>query len=431
MIPLDVLLIHNNFPGQFRNLTKSFAEMGDVRVRTIGARQAPGLPGIPIERYSFAGTELGGVHAFARRFEIECRRAEQVIYAANTLKLSGFSPKLIYVHPGWGEALPLRALFPDAIIAVYAEFFYRPIGTDVGFDKEFAQFGIDGETRVILRNAATLLAMADANFAIAPTRWQRSVFPAELHPKISIVHDGIDTEALRPDPGPAPAQQMLGGQSFGEGDEIVTFVARNLEPYRGFHIFMRALPAVLRARPRARAVIIGGDQISYGVAPVGHTNWRTAMLAELDGQLPLERIHFMGKMPYADYLAILRRSSAHVYLTYPFVLSWSMLEAMALECLIVGSDTPPVSEVITNERNGLLVPFFEREALSDTIVAALAHPERYREHRKRARRTVVERYDYQQVALPAHLKLIHEHVFFTPWAKAREDEAEITSPRFG
>jgi glycosyltransferase involved in cell wall biosynthesis len=419
MTPLDVLLIHNNFPGQFRNLTKSLAAMSDVRVRSIGARLAPGITGIPMERYSFAGGEMGAVHAFARRFELECRRSEQVIYAANTLKLSGFMPKLIYVHPGWGEALPLRALFPDAVICAYAEFYYRPSGTDVGFDKEFPQLGIDGEARVIARNAATLLAMADANFAIAPTQWQRSVFPAELHAKIHVVHDGIDTAELVP--AAAPRGEMLGGHRFDAHDEIVTFVARNLEPYRGFHIFMRALPTLLALRPQARICIVGGDQVSYGSAPTGHANWREAMLHELGGTLPRERVHFMGRLPYGDYLALLRRSDAHVYLTYPFVLSWSMLEAMALECLVIGSDTPPVAEVIEDGFNGLLVPFFEPETLAETIADALARPERHRALRTQARRTVVERYDYQYISWPDHLRLIQEHAYFTPWAKSRRD----------
>lgn len=380
-----------------------------VRVRAIGMRHAPGLPGVELQRYSFSGHELASVHAFARRFELESRRAEQVIYAANALKLSGFSPKLIYVHPGWGEALPLRVLFPDATICAYAEFYYWPTGSDVGFDREFGQFGIDGETRVVLRNASTLLSLADASYAVSPTHWQRSVFPHEMQGKIHVVHDGLDTSRLAPQP---PSRETsVAGRRFRLEDEIVTFVSRNLEPYRGFHIFMRALPAILRARPKAQVCIMGGDKVSYGAPPVDAANWREAMLAQIGGQLDLSRVHFLGSVPYEEYLALLGLSRAHVYLTYPFVLSWSMLEAMALECLIVGSDTPPVAEIVRHGENGLLVPFFDGAALAERVVEALAEPERFRHLRQAARRTIVERYDYESTSWPAHLRLIDEHVF--------------------
>ncbi len=421
MSELDVLFVHNNFPAQFRNLAATLALSPDVRVKAIAAKGARGLGDIPVQRYSFSGHELPSVHAFARRFEIECRRAEQVIYAATALKMEGFSPKLIYVHPGWGEALPLRTLFPDATICVYAEFYYWPSGTDVGFDKEFPQYGVDGETRVALRNASTLLALADANFAIAPTHWQRSVFPVEMRGKIHVVHDGLDTEALAP-VVPAP-RTTIGGQSFTRDDEIVTFVARNLEPYRGFHVFMRALPDILAARPKARIVIVGGDKVSYGMAPVEHASWREAMLAELGDRLDLARVHFMGTVPYDDYRALLSLSRAHVYLTYPFVLSWSMMEAMAHECLVIGSETPPVVEVLRDGINGLTVPFFEPQTLAAKVVDALAHPARYRHLREEARRHVKGRYDFRTVCWPAHLRLIDEYVFSAPLVAALKDRA--------
>jgi glycosyltransferase involved in cell wall biosynthesis len=405
MAALDVLFVHNNFPAQFRNLAGTMARNSAIRVRAIGARTAPGLTGIETQRYSVPGHDMSGVHPFARRFEIESRRAEQVIYAANVLKSQGFSPKLIYVHPGWGEALPLRILFPDAAICAYAEFYYLASGTDVGFDKEFPQYGVDGETRVVLRNAATLLALTEANYA----HWQRSIFPAECRPKIHVVHDGLDIQRLRPR---APDWSMpIGGQIFAPDDEIVTFVARSLEPYRGFHVFMRALPALLKARPRARICIMGRDDVSYGSAVTGHESWRAKMLAELEGRFDLTRVHFFGHVPYEDYLALLGRSSAHVYLTYPFVLSWSMLEAMALECLVIGSDTPPVAEVIRHGENGLLVPFFDGDALVEQIAAALAEPGRHAPLRRAARQTIVENYDFAATSWPEHLRLIEEYSY--------------------
>jgi glycosyltransferase involved in cell wall biosynthesis len=421
MSELDVLFVHNNFPAQFRNLAGAMAKRPGVRVRAIGAKGAPGLAAVPLQRYTFAGSELAQVHSFARRFELESRRAEQVIYAATTLKFNGFSPKLIYVHPGWGEALPLRALFPDATICSYAEFYYWPSGTDIGFDKDAPRYGIDGETRVILRNAATLLSLTEANFAIAPTQWQRRIFPREMQPKIHVVHDGLDTTNLKP--APPPPRFSVGGQDFESSDEIVTFVSRNLEPYRGFHIVMRALPDILKARPKARICLVGGDGVSYGSAPVDHPSWKAALLDELGDKLDLSRVHFLGKVAYQDYLNLLRLSRAHIYLTYPFVLSWSMLEAMALGCLVIGSDTAPVQEVIQDGVNGILVPFFEPQRLAERVIEALATPGAFVTMRAKARKTIQSRYDFERHSWPAHLKLIDEFAFSAPLVAALKEPA--------
>ena len=405
---IDILFVHNNFPAQFRNLAQRFAGYPNIRVKAIGLATAPGMPGIELQKYNFSGRELAQVHAFARRFEIEARRGEQVIYAANALKLQGFHPKLIYVHPGWGEALPLRSLFPGATICSYSEFYYWPFGADVGFDKEFPAFGVDGEVRISLRNAATLLALVDADLSIAPTHWQRTVFPKEFHRKIHVIHDGLDIARLQQLAGQGIGQ--INGAPIAPGDEIVTFVARSLEPYRGFHIFMRALPEILRARPRARICVVGQDNISYGIRPEGHANWREAMVAELGGALDLSRVHFLGHLPYEKYLKLLRVSSAHVYLTYPFVLSWSMLEAMALGCLIIGSDTPPVTEMIQDGVNGVLVPFFGIGEIAAAVVAALEDPARYVPLRRAAAETVRANYDFDSVIWPTHIRLLQDYV---------------------
>jgi glycosyltransferase involved in cell wall biosynthesis len=400
MPAIDVLFIHSNFPAQFRNLAVHLAAQPGFRVKAIGSRSAASLRNVELKRYSYSPGRSAAIHAFARRFDQECRRAEQVMYTANAMKADGFDPALIYVHPGWGESLPLRSLFPRARICVYAEFYYQRHGTDVGFDPEFGKLGVDGETRVALRNAASLLALADADFAVAPTQWQRGVHPAEFRSKIRVIHDGVDTDALRPQDGGA----------FDQGEEIVTYVARNLEPYRGFHSFMRALPHLQRARPNAQVHIVGGDRVSYGNRPVGHKTWREAMLAEVGSQIDLSRVHFTGTLAYDDYVSLLRRSRAHVYLTYPFVLSWSMLEAMALGCHVVGSDTPSVREVLTDGVNGTLVPFADPRAIADRLGEALARPRQFKRHREAARQTVVERFDLNRVVLPAQRALIGEYL---------------------
>lgn len=404
MIPTDVLFVHTNFPGQFKLIAADLAARPGYRVCAIGSDTARGLPGVRLATYEAPRGRARDVHAFAGRFDGECRRAEEVIYAANTLKLSGMDPKIIFVHPGWGESLPLRHLFPAAKICVYCEFYYRTVGADVGFDAEFADFGIDGHTRIAARNAATLLALAEADAGIAPTHWQRSTFPASLQSRIAVIHDGIDIgERER---RAAVFRHPALASPLSTGDEVVTYVARGLEPYRGFHSFMRALPGVLAARPRATVCIAGADRVCYGNPPAGHRTWREAMLAELGPCPGLERVVFLGSLPHAAYLDLLRISRVHAYLTYPFVLSWSILDAMALGAVVVGSDTAPVREVIEDGRTGLLVPFFEPDRIASRIVDILADPERYAPVAARAREAVCERFDFASCAGPAYRALI-------------------------
>ncbi|MCA0399827.1 MAG: glycosyltransferase [Proteobacteria bacterium] len=420
MRPIDILFVHNNFPAQFRHLAQRFTELPDVRVKAIGVNSAPSLPGVDMRRYSMQGPTRSQAHPFAQRFDLDCRRAEVVLYEASQLRSEGFYPQMIYVHPGWGEALPLRNLFPDANLCSFAEFYYSPSGTDVGFDKEFEQFGLDGEVRISLRNATTLLSLVDSDFAIAPTHWQHSVFPQEFRPKLHVVHDGLEMEKLVPHPG--ARRLTLSSLDIGAEDELVTFVSRNLEPYRGFHIFMRAIPEILRHRPKARIVLVGGDLVSYGAPPRHHSSWRNYMLEELGDRIDFRRVHFVGKVDYDDYLSLLRRSDAHVYLTYPFVLSWSMLEAMALECLVIGSDTPPVAEVIRNGENGLLVPFFDPRQLAERVVSALAEPHRYAPLRQAARQTILANYTFDRSCWPRHVALLREYCYSTRLVRTVEDD---------
>jgi glycosyltransferase involved in cell wall biosynthesis len=401
---VDALFVHTNFPGQFRGIAQHLAKGRDMRVHAIGSGTAAAMPGVKLVRYSVSAHDIAASHSLARRFEFECRRAEQVIYTANLLRLNRVDPKLIFVHSGWGESIPLRELFPRARIVVYPEYFYRTRGADVGFDPEAGQLGVDGAVRVSVRNASTLLALADADVAIAPTQWQKSLFPPEYHSKIRVIHDGIDTPRLVPAEGQFVDPRI--GHVFRTGDEVVTYVARNLEPYRGFHIFMRALPEVLRARPKARVLIAGGDGVSYGTLPDGFSSWKEKLLKELDGQLDHSRVHMLGHLGYDDYVALLRVSGVHVYLTYPFVLSWSILEAMSLGCVVVASDTAPVKEVIEDGINGLLTPFFDTARLAKQIIRVLANPQKHARLGRAARAHVVENYDFDKQTLPKYLQII-------------------------
>jgi glycosyltransferase involved in cell wall biosynthesis len=402
---MDVLFVHQNFPAQFRHIAAHLASDPRYRVFAIGSHQAQRLEGTTLSTYRVSEANVAATHPFARRFEVESRRAEQVLYAATELKRSGVAPAAIFFHPGWGENLPLRDVFPNAYIVSYCEFYYRASGADCGFDPEFPPLGVDGLVRMRAKNAATLLGLIDSDAGISPTEWQRSVYPPELRPKIQVAHEGIDVQAVAPNPN-AKFVFPDHGQIARPGDEVITFVNRNLEPYRGYHIFMRALPRILAARPKAHVIVLGKNGVSYGAPPSSGQSWKEIFLAEVADELDLKRVTFCDGLPYDQYLTMLQISRVHVYLTYPFVLSWSMLEAMACECLVVGSDNPPVQEVISHEQNGLLVPFLSPEMLAETVIAAAEKPKKYQQLRKEARRTIVERFDLKNICLPKWLSFI-------------------------
>ena len=356
---MKVLFVHQNFPAQFGHIAAALAADPACAVAAIGSETAGSVTGVRLVRYGLAQPDLRHTHAFARRFDVECRRAEQVLYAAGDLIASGFTPDVVVVHHGWGEALPLRAAFPQARLVLYCEYYYQARGGDVGFDPADAPLSRDGETALRARNAATLLALAECDVAVAPTKWQRSTFPREFQPKIKVIHEGIDTREVRRDPGAGFSPRP--GLVLRPGDEVVTFVARDLEPIRGYPTFMRALPRLLAERPRAHVVIVGADGTSYGAPPPEGDSWKAIGLRAVADAIDESRVHFVGRLARADYLSVLSVSAAHVYLTAPFVLSWSMLEAMAMRCPLVASDTAPCREVVEDGVNGLLVDFFDAD----------------------------------------------------------------------
>lgn len=403
---MKILFVHNNFPAQYRNIAAALAREPGFELVAIGAPTSRPMPSVRLVRYALPKAEVSGTHPFARRFDLECRRAEQVLYSLSSLQTSGFSPDLILAHPGWGETLPLRTMFPKARLLIYCEFFYGPEGRDVGFDPEFPVPGVDGHIGLDVKNATTLLALEDCEMGISPTRWQKSTFPPHYQSKIDVIHEGIDTARMRPNPH--ARLTLPNGQYLRPSDEVVTFVARNLEPLRGYHIFMRALPEILRRRPNAQIIIIGRTGVSYGLPPPTGTTWKSTFLAEVRDRLDLSRVHFLGGVPYDTFVTALQVSSAHVYFTYPFVLSWSMLEAMSAGCLVIGSDTAPVREIIRPGENGLLVPFFAVDKLSERIIEALTQPTRFSELRATARHYVIDHYDAEQVCVPRMRLLLNQ-----------------------
>jgi len=402
---MRILFVHQNFPGQYRHIAAHYARHGH-QVVAVGEnknlrRQQP-VPGVRLLGYD---APSGGV----------VQRGRRVAAGAANLRRKGFVPDVIFAHIGWGEALFLQDVFPEARIVLYCEYFYRAQGGDMGFDPEFPATA-EKQLRLRVMNAPLLMALDASDVGMAPTLWQQSRFPVVYRSGIRVIHDGIDTDLV------APGRPE---------EELITYVSRNLEPYRGFHTFMRAIPEIQRRRPKARIVIVGGDEVSYSPRLPGGQTYRQRLLAELDGRIDLARVRFMGRIPYGDYLALLRRSAAHVYLTYPFVLSWSMLEAMSAGCLVVGSRTAPVQEVMRDGENGLLVDFFSPEAIAERIAYTLEHQADLQPLRQRARQTVVERYDLRRVCLPAQLRLVESLQRQRADAGAAADVQHLTGDKPG
>ncbi len=403
---MKILLVHQNFPGQYKHLVRAFAAAPGAQVIAMGddknlaSRPAP--QGIERVTYKPARETTRGVHPYLRQIEAAVLRGQAAARKALELRKRGFVPDLICVHAAWGEALYLRDIFPRSPMLAYFEFYYRGQGADMGFDAEFPT-SLDDLLRIRTWNMTHQSTFFSADWGVTPTQWQAQAFPPEFRQRLSVIPEGIDTEALRPDPG--ARFQLPGGRSFGPDDELVTFISRGLEPYRGFHVFMRALPELMARRPRAQVVVVGGDTPSYGRAPAGAANWREKMLAEAGPRIDTGRLHFTGKIPYPSLISLLQSSRAHVYLTYPFVLSWSLLEAMAVGAPIAASATAPVNEVLQHGSNGLLFDFFDGEALVESVCRLLDDADLRQTLGSAARRSVVEGYDLRSRCLPAQLEL--------------------------
>ena len=390
---MNILFIHQNFPGQFKHLAPALAAETGNRVVALTLRDD--LPrewqGVSIRPYQVKRSTCSEMHPWLQDMETKIIRAEACFHAALALAKDGFTPDVIIAHPGWGESLFIKEVWPNARLGIYCEFYYNTTGATVGFDPEFPDTDPGTPCRLRLKNANTILHFDLADAAIAPTPWQASTFPQPFREKISVIHDGIDTRHLIP----ADDVWLKVGKSLKltRDDEVITFVNRNLEPIRGYHIFMRALPELLVRRPNARVFIVGGDEVSYGAPNPDGKSWRQKYLEEVRDQIPkndLARVHFVGKLPYADFVRLLQLSTVHVYLTYPFVLSWSLLEAMSIGCAIVASNTRPLHEVISHDETGRLVDFFDGKGLVEQVISLLDNPGERARLGRNARKFAVE-----------------------------------------
>jgi len=406
---MNLLFIHQNFPGQFKFLAPALVRQGHaVRALMLQRTTERTWQGVELLPYQPNRGSSPNIHPWVVDFETKTIRAEACFRAALALRAQGYTPDAIVAHPGWGESLFLKEVWPHAKLGIYCEFYYHPHGADVNFDPEFPNPDVGDACRVRLKNLNHLLHFELADAGLSPTHWQASTFPQPFRSRIQVIHDGIDTEALAPNP---QVRLTLNGKlTLTRNDEVITFVNRNLEPYRGYHIFMRALPEILRRRPRARVLIVGGDDVSYGARPTpeqhGGSKWKDIFAAEVRPRIPdadWARVHFLGHLPYQHFVPLLQLSTVHVYLTYPFVLSWSLLEAMSVGCAIVASDTQPLHEAIRHNETGRLVHFFDSAALAQQVCTLLDDPAERQRLGQNARAFAQAHYHLHSVCLPQQL----------------------------
>ncbi len=404
----SILFVHQNFPGQYINILRNISSQSSINVIGLGIEtnqaEIPN-PGKYI-RYSLGRGNGKNIHPWVLEAESKVIRGEACAATASYLKNKGFEPDIICAHPGWGESLYLDQIWPKTPILLYQEFYYQPCNSDLDFDPATqGEMSWRKAARGQMKNATIQLALEASSWNVCPTAFQQSTFPIHWQENISVIHDGIDTKRAHPNHSVKPLK-LPDGTKLRRGEPIITFVNRSLEPYRGCHTFIRAIPELQRRCPKASIVIVGRETgVSYGATcPKGE--WKDLFLAEIEGQYDPSRVHFTGQLAYGDFLQLLQLSQAHVYLTYPFVLSWSMLEAMSTQCAIVGSATAPVQEVIQHGHNGLLVDFFDHQALAESVADLLHNRELAEELGRNARATILKNYSLEQ-CVPRHLALMN------------------------
>jgi glycosyltransferase involved in cell wall biosynthesis len=399
---MKYLFVHQNFPGQFKYLAPMLAKDTNNQVLGFAMNGNVGNDDLKVINYKPNRSSSSSVHPWVKEFETKVIRGEAAYRSALQLKKDGFYPDAIIAHPGWGESLFLKDVWPKTKLGIYCEYFYKSDGGDVSFDPEFKSDENDVDISIKMKNINNLMHFDIADSGISPTKWQANTFPENFRSHIDVIHDGINTDIAKPD---SSAYITINNTiRLDKSNEIITFINRNLEPYRGYHIFMRSLPALLKEKPNAHVIIVGGDKVSYGRAAPEGQSWKIIFLNEVLSDLDKSRVHFVGNLSYKNFLRVLQVSTVHVYLTYPFVLSWSLLEAMSIGCAIVGSKTAPVEEVITHGENGMLVDFFDYKTLTNQILMLLDNPDLRKKLGNAARNLIIQHYDLNKICLPNQKK---------------------------
>ena len=403
---MNFLFIHQNFPGQFKHLSRALAAQGHrVVALTPRVKERTEWNGVTILPYKIEASTGKDTHRWLTDLDTKIKRADFCWRAARKLRDAGFMPDAIIAHPGWGESLFLKDVWPDAKMGLYCEFYHHSEYPHLGFDPEFSVKDPEADAlRIRMKNQNMKMHLPLCDAAISPTAYQASTFPDDWRNLITVTHDGVDTKALQPKDD--VTFETTNGRTLTRDDEIVTFVNRNLEPYRGYHVFMRALPEILRTRPNAEILIVGGDSVSYGARPPEGKTWKQIFINEVRDRISdadWSRVHFLGRIPYGRFVSLLQVSRAHLYLTYPFVLSWSLIETMSVEGAIVASSTAPVQEVLEHDRTARLFDFFDGDALVRELNMVLDDAELRNRLGKAARAKAVAEYDLRSVCMPKQM----------------------------
>ena len=406
-----ILFVHQNFPAQYKHLSKALVDK-DYDVHTLSITKC-NIKGMNNHHYELTRGSSENIHTWAAEFETKMIRAEAAEKKAQELKKNGFIPNVIIGHPGWGETFFLKEVWPDAKLISYVEFYYKTKDSDIDFDRDFSEKILKRDfekylhfnsLKLTARNAPFLATYSTSDYLIAPTHFQKNLIPDSLRDNVEVIHDGIDTNILKPN---SEVTITYNEKKFTKSDSIITYVSRSLDPYRGFHILMKSLPKILKDNPNSYVFIVGDQKNhGYGAPSPDGRSFKDMFFSDISDEIDTDRVIFFGRVPYEEFIKVIQISSVHIYLTFPFILSWSILEAMSCESIIIGSNTDPVTEVIKDNENGFLIDFFDVKALSDNVNKVLKNKDKYKRIGVNARKTIVDNFDLHKKCLPAQLDLV-------------------------
>ena len=393
---MQILFVHCNYPAQFRYLSEHLAANSGNNVVFLCQNKewtANNVPSIKLARYQLGREPKSELcHPYLRRYETAVLHGQAALREALRLRQSGFNPDLIVGHSGFGNTLYLKEVWPEAKFVGYFEWFYLSKGSDVGFGNSEPP-SPDTSLRVHTYNSPIVMDLAQCDAAICPTHWQANQFPPAMRQHLSVIFDGVNTEHLPL----VPQNERHQALSLEAGDAkasipadvpLVTYVTRCFEPYRGWPQVAEGLSLLMQRNPRAHVLLVGSDEVAYGAKRSDGLSWRQWALNEWP--MDPSRLHQLPALSYEDYKLVLQRSWVHVYWTVPFILSWSLMEAMATGCCIVASSTPPVQEMIASGEQGHLVDFFDPDALAQQVDRLLQSSEQRQTLGQHARQRIFE-----------------------------------------
>lgn len=402
MAIMKMLFMHYSFPGQFKHLLELLSQDPNNEIIFICHDLSPQrkIPGVKKLSYQLAENKTkipqeNYLYAFSEAIE----HGKAVWECCSMLKEQGFVPDFVYAHSAWGQAMFIKDIYPDVPYIAYMEYYFHAFGADMHFYPD-EPTSPDRILHTRIRNSNHLINLEACDWAISPTRWQANLYPPDFHHKFSVIHEGVNVEKVKPFQAEHPLPLNIPKDA-----EIMTYVSRNFEPYRGFVQAIQAIDKLMKKRPQLHVIMVGGDKVSYGRPLPDGRSYREVMLEKLD--LDETRIHWTGQVNYNYYLQILNASQLHLYMTIPFMISWSLVESMAMACPIVASNTEPVREFITDNHNGRLTEFFDQAQLVANMEWMLDHKEEAKKLGEAARNTVIESYNHEKI-LPRYTQLIKD-----------------------